>query len=73
MGVIDHHQHAVVLDEDGPAGAARQAVVPESAIAHDADRALAGFARLEGGRAGRRPRPYPMVAAASTISGNVYN
>ena len=41
VGVVHHHQQAVVPVEDRVADTAGEAVVPEAAIAHDADGALA--------------------------------
>ncbi len=53
--IVDHDDHAVVLVEDGVADAAGQPVMPEAAIAHDRDRALARRNVEGGGR--RRAQP----------------
>ena len=41
IAVVDHDEHAVALIEHGIADAARQAVMPEPAVPHDADGARA--------------------------------
>ncbi len=50
--VVDNDQDVVALVEDSVADATGEAVVPETAVAHEADGALAGFFRVESGGAG---------------------
>lgn len=49
--VVDDDQYAVALVEYGIAHPAGQPVMPETSVAHKADGALAGFFRVQSGRA----------------------
>src|SRR4029077_5507242 len=52
VAVVNNDEDAIGTVEDGVADAAGEAVVPESAVAHDADGALLGLVSIERGGAG---------------------
>ena len=62
VAVVDNHGKVVVLIEDGIAYAARQPVVPKTAVTHDRDRTLAAI------RAERRRARSPQAVAHDAVA-----
>src|SRR6202020_8441 len=58
VAVVEHHQHALIPVKHSVSHPAGQPVVPEASIAHDADRPLIAFARVES----RSPSPSQTIS-----------